>query len=77
MTSSRPGSEGSIACCADHARGAIRLEQEADRDVGGGGRRADRIEGIAGVAREQLAMPRPARRPRRNLVERVLRQRQL
>ena len=27
ITSSRPGSDGSTACCADHARGAIELQQ--------------------------------------------------
>ena len=56
------GQRGIDRVLRDHPRGTIRLEKEADRDVGGGGRRADRIEAVAGIAREQLAMARPSPR---------------
>ena len=39
-----------------HARRAIELQHEADRHVGGDRRRAQRIEGVAGRPREQLAV---------------------
>ena len=52
-----------------HARRAIRLQHEADRDVGGDRRRVDRIEAFAGGAREQLAVRAVAGRPRRQQVE--------
>ena len=61
----------------DHARCAIELQHEPNRHVGGDGRRAQRIERVAGGAREQLAVHTPARRPRRNQIERPLGHRQL
>ena len=61
----------------DHPGRAIGRQDEADGDVSGGRRRADRIEHFAGVAREQLPMHAPAGGTRRDLLERVLRQRQL
>ncbi len=67
MTSVRPGQRRIDRVLRDHARRAIRLQHEPDRHVRGDRRRADRIERIAGVAREQLAVHAPARRPRRDL----------
>ena len=55
-----------------HARGAVELQHEADGHVRRHGGRAERIESIAGGAREQFAMAAEARRARRNGVEHLL-----
>ena len=60
-----------------HASGAIRLEDEPDRDVGGDGRGVDGIKSFAGRARKQLTVYPVAWRPRRQQVQNTLRNRQL
>ena len=60
-----------------HPRGAIELQREADRHIGRDRRRAERIEGVAGGPRKELAVHAPARRPRRDQRQHRRRHRQL
>ena len=70
------GQRGIDGVLRHHAGGAVELQNEADGHVGGDGGRAERVEAVAGGAREQFAMPAEPRRARRNGVQHLFGHRQ-